>query len=74
MFQLSGVVSCHAEMNTFTLWLAEFRGSESNILCLMSEQPGQVNYFSDLGPCPLPWRAVVSREGGSALNFAFADA
>ena len=39
MFQLSGVVNCHAEMDTFTLWLAEFRGSETNILCLMSEQP-----------------------------------
>ena len=27
-----------AEMDTFTLWLAEFRDSEGNILCLMSEK------------------------------------
>lgn len=28
-----------AELDTFTLWLAEFRDSEDNILCLMSETP-----------------------------------
>src|SRR5207244_7029858 len=46
MFHCLVLLIVIAEMDTFTLWLSEFRGSETNILCLMSDQ-SRCHYYRE---------------------------